>query len=146
MRIDLDACSLSRLTDDQSQARIREEAQAVERILGGVLRGPVALVSSEALEDEVRRNPTSERRVEAQATLALAVTRIETDEAIARRAEGLIGLGVGPFDALPVAAAESAGADVLRTTDGRLLKWAAGKLGSPRIAAPNPASWSKERG
>ena len=33
MKIYLDACCLNRLTDDQSQSRIAEEAEAVERIL-----------------------------------------------------------------------------------------------------------------
>jgi hypothetical protein len=60
MRAYLDACRLSRLTDDQSQARIREEAEAVEQVLAGVRRGAVELVSSEALEDEVRGKPTPE--------------------------------------------------------------------------------------
>lgn len=81
MRVYLDACCLSRLTDDQSQDRIREEAEAVEQVLAGVRRGTVELLSSEALDDEVRRNPSIERRVEAQTTLSLAVTNIEIDEA-----------------------------------------------------------------
>jgi len=146
MRIYLDACCLSRLTDEQSQARIREEAEAVEQVLMGVRRGTVELFSSEALDDEVRRNPSMERRVEAQTTLSLAVTSIKIDEAIALRAQNLIGLGYGPFDALHLAAAESAGADVLLTTDDRLLKRTARKLGNPRIPVQNPLSWIKEQG
>jgi hypothetical protein len=70
MKIYLDACCLSRLTDDQSQARIREEAEAVEQLLAGVRRRTFELLSSEALEDEVRRNPSMERRVEAQTILS----------------------------------------------------------------------------
>lgn len=146
MRVYLDACCLSRLTDDQSQARIREEAEAVEQVLAGVRRGVVELLSSEALEDEVRRNPSQERRREAQTTLTLAVTSIEIDEVIALRAQGLVGLGYGPFDALHLAAAESAGADVLLTTDDRFLKRTARKLGNPRIPVRNPLSWIKEQG
>ncbi|MBL8176747.1 MAG: PIN domain-containing protein [Bryobacterales bacterium] len=146
MKVYLDACCLSRLTDDQSQARIREEAEAVEQVLAGVRRGVVELLSSEALEDEVRRNPSQERRREAQTTLPLAVTSIETDEVIALRAQGLVGLGYGPFDALHLAAAESAGADVLLTTDDRFLKRTARKLGNPRIPVRNPLSWIKEQG
>ena len=146
MRVYLDACCLSRLTDDQSQARIREEAEAVEQVLAGVRRGVVELLSSEALEDEVRRNPSHERRIEAQATITLAVTSIVIDEVIALRAQSLVGLGYGPFDALHLAAAESAGADVLLTTDDRMLKRAARKLGNPRIPVRNPLSWIKEQG
>lgn len=146
MRVYLDACCLSRLTDDQSQARIREEAEAVEQVLVGVRRGTVELLSSEALDDEVRRNPAMDRRVEAQTTLSLAVTSIKIDEDIALRAQSLVGLGYGPFDALHLAAAESAGADVLLTTDDRFLKRTARKLGNPRIPVRNPLSWIKEQG
>ena len=146
MKVYLDACCLSRLTDDQSQARIREEAEAVEQVLAGVRRGVVELLSSEALEDEVRRNPSQERRREAQTTLTLAVTSIEIDEVITLRSRSLVRLGYGPFDALHLAAAESAGADVLLTTDDRLLKRTVRKLGNPRIPVRNPVSWMKEQG
>ncbi len=84
--------------------------------------------------------------MEAQTTLALAVTSIGIDEAIALRAQNLVGLGYGPFDALHLAAAESAEADVLLTTDDRLLKRTARKLGNPRIPVRNPLSWIKEQG
>lgn len=146
MKIYLDACCLSRLTDDQSQARIREEAEVIERLLAGVRRGAVELVSSEVLEEEVRRNPSMERRVEAQTLLSLAETRIEVDGKIALRAQTLAGLGYGPFDALHLAAAESVSADALLTTDDRLLKRAASKSGSPQIRVRNPVSWIKEQG
>lgn len=87
-----------------------------------------------------------ERRVEAQTILSLAVTRIEIDEAAALRAGNLVGLGYGPLDALHLAAAESTGADVLLTTDDRLLKRMARRLGNPRIPVRNPLSWIKEQG
>ena len=66
--------------------------------------------------------------MEAQTTLSLAMTNIEIDEAIALRAQGLVGFGYGPFDALHLVAAESAGANVLLTTDDRFLKQTARKL------------------
>jgi predicted nucleic acid-binding protein len=142
----LDACCLGRLTDDQSQARVRAEAVAIEQLLAGVRRGSVELISSEALEDEIRRNPSMERRAEAQTLLSLAGTRIDIDDAIALRAQNLMGLGYGPFDALHIAAAESAGADVLLTTDDRLLKRTTRNLGNPRIPVQNPLSWNQEQG
>ena len=45
----LDACCLNRLNDDQSQHRIREEAEAVELILRRMHSGEVQWISSEAL-------------------------------------------------------------------------------------------------
>jgi hypothetical protein len=62
MRIYLDACCVNRLTDQQSQPRIREEAEAIERILGGVRKGTILWLSSEALIDEIERNPQIARR------------------------------------------------------------------------------------
>ncbi|MBI3208280.1 MAG: PIN domain-containing protein [Candidatus Solibacter usitatus] len=146
MKIYMDACCLSRLTDDHSQARIREEAEAVEHVLAAVRRGAVDLVTSEALEEEVRRNSSIQRRAEAQTMLSLAATRIEIDGPVVLRAQDLVGLGYSPFDALHIAAAEFIGADVLLTTDDRLLRRTARKVGSPRIPVRNPLSWIKERG
>lgn len=105
----------------------------------------VELLSSEALEDEVRRNPSLERRIEAQTILTLAATDIEIDEVIALRARSLVELGYGPFDSLHLAAAESALADALLTNDDRLLRRTARKLGQPRIPVRNPISWIKEQ-
>jgi predicted nucleic acid-binding protein len=142
----LDACCLSRLTDDQSQPRIRQEAEAIERLLAAVRRGTVQLVSSEALEDEVRRNPSLERRAEGQILLSIAETRIEVDDGIVRRTQVLAGLGYGLFDALHIAVAEAAKVDVMLTTDERLLKRTARKLGNPQIPVQNPVSWVKKQG
>ena len=128
------------------QARIREEAEAVEHILALVRVGSADLVSSEALEDEVRRAPTLERRLEAEILLTLASTTKEVDDAIAQRARDLAAFGYGLFDALHLASAESAGAEVLLSTDDRLIKRARRGLGSPRIPVRNPVSWIKEQG
>jgi predicted nucleic acid-binding protein len=62
-----------------------------------------------------------ERRVEAQTLLSLAATRTEINDEIERRAQALVGFGYSSFDALHIATAESAGADVMLTTDDKLL-------------------------
>lgn len=94
----------------------------------------------------MRRNPSMERRVEAETVLSLAVTSIEIDDAIVCRARNLVVLGYGPLDALHLAAAESAGSDVLLTTDDRLMKRTTRKLGNLQIPVRNPLSWIKEQG
>ncbi len=78
------------------------------RVLTQVRMGTVDLISSEALEDEARRNPSMERRVEVETFLSLASETVEIDNGVIRRAQGLLPLGYGPFDALHVAAAEAA--------------------------------------
>ena len=145
MKIYLDACCLSRLTDDQSQARIREETRAIEQMLTQVRESTLYLISSEALEEEVRRNPSLDRRLEAQASLDFAITSVKIDEVAIRRAQVLVRLRYGPFDALHIASAESAAVDVLLSTDDRLIKQAARGLGSPRIRVRNPVSWIEEQ-
>jgi hypothetical protein len=60
----------NRLTDDQSQRRIREEAEAVELILRRMNDREVQWISSEALVDEITRNPKLERRLESRVTTA----------------------------------------------------------------------------
>jgi hypothetical protein len=59
-------------------------------------------------------------------------------------AQTLVRSGYPPFDALHIAAAESIGA-VLLTTDDRLLRRTARKLGNPQILVRNPISWIRSR-
>ena len=117
----------------------------MEKVLAGVQRGIVALISSEALWEEVRRNPRMERRIEAEAILSLAASIVEIDTSIAFRARSLVALGYGPFDALHVGAAEAAGVDVMMTTDDRLIRRVGRAVGQPRIPVLNPLSWLEER-
>ena len=144
MKIYLDACCLGRLTDDQSQPRIREEAEALERILGLIRGGKVELISSEALLHEIRRNPSAERRLECEALISLATATVEMDRHVLDRAKELEAAGYGAYDAFHVASAESAGADALLSTDDRLLKRAARGVGNPRVAVRNPVSWVRD--
>jgi predicted nucleic acid-binding protein len=117
----------------------------VERIFGLIRLGRVDLVSSEVLEDEARRAPIPERRLEAESLLSLASSAVEIDGPIAQRARDLAALGYGAFDALHLAAAESAGADFLLSTDDRFIRRAERGLGSPRIPVRNPVSWIQEQ-
>ncbi len=57
MRIYLDSCSLQRPLDDQTQARIRVETEAVLAILAATQAGDIVLLNSEALEYEMWRIP-----------------------------------------------------------------------------------------
>ena len=61
MGVYFDACCLNRLTDDQSQQRIRKEAEAVADVLGLIREEQAIWVSSTVLEIEISRNPTPRR-------------------------------------------------------------------------------------
>lgn len=59
--VQLDACCLNRPFDDQTQDRIRLEAEAVLLILGHVHRGEWRWIGSEVLHFEIAQNPDLER-------------------------------------------------------------------------------------
>jgi predicted nucleic acid-binding protein len=145
VRIYLDACCLNRLTDDQSQSRIAEEAEAVERILRLLRDGAIEWLSSTVLKTETSNNPDAERRHEAEVLLSLATDTIPLDSEIIRRATELEDAGYGAFDALHLSSAEAAIADVLLTTDDRFVRQAGRGLGSPRVRVLNPVEWIREQ-
>ena len=138
LRICLDACCLNRLTDDQSQPRVREEAGAMEQILRMVQQDLATWVSSSILEVEIARNPDEERRNDVNSLLVFAneVVRPQTEDA--DRAAKLRDLGFSPFDALHLACAERAEVDVFLTTDDGLLSCA-------RRYRAHHASWQRTR-
>ena len=140
----MDACCLNRLTDDQSQPRVREEAGAMEQILQMVQQDLATWVSSSILEVEIARNPDEERRNDVNSLLMFAneVVRPQTEDA--DRAAKLQDLGFSPFDALHLACAERAEVDVFLTTDDGLLSRARRYKGALRIRAENPLSWYRE--
>jgi predicted nucleic acid-binding protein len=144
MKIYLDACCLNRLTDDQNQPRIRKEAWVVEQVFKLVRDGTVQWISSDALADEIDRNPDLERKSGNVALFALASEIIAVNDQIARRARELHKVGYGVFDALHLACAEAARVDVVLTTDDSFVRKASRGDGRPRVAVRNPLSWSQE--
>jgi predicted nucleic acid-binding protein len=140
----LDACCLNRLTDDQSQVRVRNEAEAVEGILRLTRAGQVTWVSSTTLEIEISRNPDAERRHDVAALLAFSNEVVVPRSRSAERATFLQKLGFGTFDALHLASAEQGQADVFLTTDDDLLRRAGRYRNELRIRVQNPVSWYRE--
>jgi predicted nucleic acid-binding protein len=145
MRIYLDACCLNRLTDDQSQARIAEEAEAVEQILRLLRAKSIEWISSAALKAETSNNPDAERKYEVEVLLLLATAFIPLDSQIIQRAKELEAAGHGAFDALHLSAAEAGNVEVLLTTADRFIKRAARAAGSPRVRVLNPVEWLREQ-
>jgi len=144
LRLCLDACCLNRLTDDQSQARIREEAEAVDGVLRLIREAQVTWVSSTALEIEISRNPDSERRDDVAALLVFADVVVVPRSHTAERAAFLQSLGFGAFDALHLASAEQGRVDVFLTTDDSLLRRAVRYGDELSIHVRNPVSWYRE--
>ncbi len=138
MKIYLDNCALGRLTDDQSQPRVREEAAAVKAVLALIHAGVHQWAVSRALVVEIEANPDKERRRRALDYLASATITQELSPAVISRAFTLRQHGFGNLDAMHLAAAIEAGCGALLTTDDRFISLARRTQALPRTLVLNP--------
>ena len=90
------------------------EALAVEAILQLCREGQHELVTSDALRIENSRNPNVQRKEFAEASLALAAHDLPHSAPLEQRAAVWQNAGVGLLDALHLASAEQAGAEIIR--------------------------------
>jgi hypothetical protein len=140
-RIYLDVCCLNRPLDDFSQDRVRLEAEAVLLIYRKCRIGEWALISSTALQAEILKTPNVQRREQVILALSIAQVQVTLDDTIKRRATDLVSFGFKPFDAVHIASAEMGQADVMLTTDDRLLRRATRYQDRLNISIENPAIW-----
>jgi predicted nucleic acid-binding protein len=144
VRIYLDVSCLNRPFDDQSQTRIRLEAEATTAILGKCERGEWEQVSSEMARIEIDAMPNADRRARVQLLLpdSKALLRLTDSEFV--RAGDLQKLGFKPADAVHVAAAESLHADVFLSCDDRLVRLARRQRDQLVVRVANPLEWLTE--
>ncbi len=138
MRMYFDNCALGRLTDDQNQTRIQNEAIAVQAALRLVRLGVHEWVSSDVLEDEILQNSEADRRHDGLDLISRASFTQKLTPAIAQQAAGYAAYGVKVMDALHLASAIAAGCSVLLTTDDRFVRNAAHIPGVPARFVRNP--------
>ena len=122
MTIYLDNCSFNRPFDDQSQPRVRLEAEAKLWLQESVRRGAVGLAWSYILDYENEANPFDERRTTIAKWKRYARVDVEESPQVLRTAGALENIGLKAKDALHLACAIAAGCDYFVTTDDRLLK------------------------
>jgi hypothetical protein len=139
----LDVCCLNRPYDDHSQPRIYLEAQAVILILERIEKKEWRGLRSAVHTVEIGRNPDLERRQRVELLLQTGEDAL-LDEEDEMRARELQLLGFDTFDALHIACAEGAEADVFLTTDDRLLKVAMRVKTHLRVHIENPLTWLRE--
>ena len=120
MLIYLDMCCLKRPFDDQSQARIRLETEAVLGLLMAE-SGDFRFVRSRAMMLENSRNPVAVRAARVAQWLLSGSQAEEDFHALENRTHELMALGFRNFDALHVASAECNGADLMASCDDQLL-------------------------
>jgi predicted nucleic acid-binding protein len=142
----LDVCCLNRPFDDQSQPRVRLEAEAVLYILAACDAQQWEWISSEAITLEISRAPDPERRRRVQVLASRAHRKVILGQFELVRAEHLERLRFSGFDALHLACAERGGATVFLTTDDKLLRKAAARAKELQVQVRNPLTWLREVG
>lgn len=144
MRIYLDVCCLSRSHDDQEQSRVRLETGAVTSILDLCARREHVWVTSEAIAEELSRDANLDRRNQVLGSLRYATEHVAANPDLLIRAALIAAVGIRPADALHLAVAETAGCDVLLTTDDRFIHRAARLHPASPVRVVNPLQWSME--
>ena len=144
VRVYLDVCCLQRPFDDQRQARIHLEAEAVKLILARIENGELLWFSSDVVDDEISQNTDADRALKAQMLAKHASFRINLTENEIARGRELEELGFAAFDALHLACAESGAIDVFLTTDDKLLKRTTRFAGQLAILVENPLKWLQD--
>lgn len=136
----LDVCCLNRPFDDQSQPRIRLEAEAVLYILEQCDAGYWTQIASEVSRVEVLAIDEPVLRRNLLRLLPPADQLILVEDKTETRARKLIQIGFKPADALHLASAEE-GAEVFLTCDDRLFRLARRMKRQLKIAVENPLQW-----
>jgi predicted nucleic acid-binding protein len=139
-----DTSCLGRPFDDQSQDRIRLEAEAVVLIFAHIQDGDWQWTSSEVVDYEIQQTPDPVKRARISRLAAMAQHSVLVEDKMVERAVELQALGFKAFDALHLACAESGGADVFLATDDRLLRQASRIADRLLIRVENPLIWLRE--
>lgn len=122
MLLYLDLCCFNRPWDDQTNDRVRLETEAKLLLQEGIRAGRAQLAWSYVLDYENSLNPFPDRQSGVFRWRGLAQMNMRETPSILAEAGELVGQGVGSFDALHAACARAANADMLVTTDDRLLR------------------------
>ena len=146
MKIYLDVSCLNRPYDDQSQVRIRLEAEAMTVILEKCEHGEWQQVSSQMAKIEIDAMPDAERRARVRLLLPDPKVVLELTEDLYARAADLEKRGFKPADAVHVAAAEALDADVFLSCDDRLVRLGRRRRNEVKVKLANPLDWLKEIG
>lgn len=144
MKIYPDVSCLNRPFDDQSQARIRLEAEATTMIIERCVGGAWLHVSSQMASIEVEAIADLDRRAQVQLLLPDLEYVLQLTDDVFALARVLETLGFKPADAVHLAAAEAMKADVMLSCDDRLVKLARRRREQLEVRVTNPLAWLKE--
>jgi predicted nucleic acid-binding protein len=142
VRVYLDTSVFHRPFDDQSQAKIFLETQAIILIFQAIESRQIELIISEVLEYEISRNPKPEQTLFVLTYFQFATHHQTLTLGIRDRAKKLQERGVKELDALHIACAEAANCNYMLTCDKRLIN----RCTSLTISVLNPVNFILELG
>ena len=140
----LDACCLNRPFDDQTQDRIRIEAESVIILLKLSLTGKITLAGSDVLKHEISKTPDPVRKSQLSSLSRYIAKFYSLNDFIIELARKMQKSGFGAFDSLHIAIAENSGADIFITTDDKILKLYRRNPDLLNIRIENPANIVRE--
>jgi predicted nucleic acid-binding protein len=144
MKIYLDACCLNRPFDDQRQARVRLEAEAISLILQKLHQREWEWIGSDVLVYELGQTEDVERKERLLLLAGQSHQVVAMTEKILTQAEKLAASGFDSYDAIHLASAENAKVDVFLTTDDNMQKIANRNKKMFSFVVVNPVTWLEE--
>ncbi len=144
LQIYLDACCFNRPFDDQTQDRIRFEAESVIILLKFASTGKILLSGSDVLKHEISKIPDPIRKSQVLSLLNYVSTNYSLNSRIIEFSYKLGNYGFGSFDSLHIAIAELSGINLFVTTDDRILKLYRRNSGLLNIKIDNPVNVVRE--
>ena len=122
MIIYLDNCCFNRPFDDQTQLRIKIEAESKLKIQDEIRAGRIQLAWSYILDLENNNNPYAERKYQIREWKRLAAKNIDETPEVIDKANSLLRKGMRNLDSLHIACAICLQCEFFITTDDKVLK------------------------
>ena len=122
IKLYLDNCCFNRPFDDQSQIRIRLEAEAKLKIQEEIRAGIFQLIWSYILDYENNKNPFIERKQRIKKWKSYSIDYIEESSELIETAKELNKKGFHKIDSLHIACAIISKSEYFLTTDDQILK------------------------
>ena len=142
-KIYLDSCCVSRPYDNQTQNRIKSETAAIMQIITRFWHGEWQSITSKVLQFEINQISDLTKRSFVKALFASIPQTIFVSVGVSEifRGKQLEALGFKEYDALHIACAETAKADVFLTTDDAVIRRAKRLRSQLRVRVENPDTW-----
>ena len=140
-RIYLNNSTLNRPFDDQVQARIKLETEALFQILSDIDSRNSKLILSEVTELENSKNPYYSVKIRIDELISKADRKIKVSATTKKQAKTFENAGRNGMDALHLAAAIQGKVDVLITCDDSFLKKAKKVTSDRNIRIMNPIEY-----